>query len=77
LKATYKKPREVDPVYDHLSKGSLDEWFHHNGELEENYKRYVKLDTTFAKFLQHSPILDAHLILKEEIYEVLNKHMVT
>jgi hypothetical protein len=76
LKAKYRKPREVDGVYYHLSKGSLVEWFHHNGELKENYKCYVKLNTTFAKFVQHYPILDAHLVLKEETYEVLKKHMV-
>jgi len=76
LKATYRKPREVDGVYDHLSKGYLVEWFHHNGEFKENYKHYVKLSTTFAKFVQHSPILDAHLVLIEEICELLKKHMV-
>jgi len=76
LKATYRKPKEVDGVYDHLSKGSLVEWFHHNGYFKENYKCYVKLGTTFARFVQHSPILDAHLVLKEEINEVLKKHMV-
>jgi hypothetical protein len=77
LKATYRKPREVGGVYDHLSKGSLVEWFHHKRELKENYKRYVKLNTIFANFVQHSPILDAHLVLKEEICKVLKKHMVT
>jgi hypothetical protein len=76
LNATYRKPRKVDGVYDHLSKGSLVEWFHHNEKLKENYKRYVKFDTIFAKFVQHSPVLDAHLVFKEEIYEVLKKHMV-
>jgi hypothetical protein len=76
LKATYREPREVDGVYDHLSRGSLVEWFYHNGELEENYKHYVKLGTNFAKFVQHSPILDAHLVLKEEICKLSKKHMV-
>ncbi len=42
----------------------------------ENYKHYVELGTTFA-FAQHSHILDAHLVLKEEICEVLKKHMAT
>ncbi len=73
LRATYRKPRKVDDVYDYLSRGSLAKWFHPTGELEENYKRYVKLGTTFAS-AQHSPILDAHLVLKEEICEVLKKH---
>jgi hypothetical protein len=62
LNATYRKPREVDGVYDHLSKGSLVEWFHHNGELKEDYKCYVKFGTAFAKFVQHFPILDAQLV---------------
>jgi hypothetical protein len=38
LKATYRKPRKVDDVYDvydYLSRGSLAKWFHPNGELEE------------------------------------------
>ncbi len=41
-----------------------------------NYKRYVKLGTIFAS-TQHFHILDAHLVLKEEICEVLKKHMAT
>jgi hypothetical protein len=76
LKATYKKPRKVNVVYDHVSKGSLVKWFHPNGELKENYKHYVKLGTTFAS-TQHSYILDAHLVLEEEICEVLEKHRAT
>lgn len=73
LRATYRKPRKIDDVYDYLSRTSLAKWFHPNGELEENYKRYVGLGTTFAS-AQHSPILDAQLVLKEEICEVLKKH---
>ncbi len=73
LRATCRKPRKVDDVYDYLSRGSLAKWFRPTGELEEYYKRYVKLGTTFAS-AQHSPILDAHLVLKEEICEVLKKH---
>jgi hypothetical protein len=37
LRATYRKPRKVDDVYDYFSRGSLAKWFHPNGELEENY----------------------------------------
>lgn len=66
LKATYRKPKEVDGVYDHLSKDSLAKWFHPNGEHKENYKCYVKLGTTFAKFVQHSPILDAQPVFKKK-----------
>jgi len=33
--------------------------------------------TTFAKFVQHSFILDTHLVLKEEMCEVLEKHKAT
>ncbi len=73
LRATYRKPRKIDDVYDYLSRTSLAKWFYPNGELEENYKRYVGLGTTFAS-AQHSPILDAQLVLKEEICEVLKKH---
>lgn len=69
--------QEVDGVYDHLSKDSLAKWFPPNGEHKENYKCYVELGTTFAKFVQHSRILDAQPVFKEEICKVLKKHKAT
>jgi hypothetical protein len=68
--------QEEDGVYDHLSKDSRAKWFHPNGENKENYKCYVELGTTFAKFVQHPPKLDAHPGFKEEICKVLKKHKV-
>ncbi len=49
LRGTYRKLGKVDGVYDHLSRGSLVEWFHHNGKIKENYKHHVELGTTFVK----------------------------
>jgi hypothetical protein len=51
LRGASRKLGKIDGVYDHLSRGSLVEWFHPNGKIKENYKHHVKLDTTFAKFL--------------------------
>ena len=49
------------------------EWFHPNGDLKENYKRCVELDTYFDKTSQHCPILDDYPTLRDEICNVLRK----
>ena len=49
------------------------EWFHPNGDLKENYKRYVELGTYFDKASQHCPILDDYPALRDEICNVLRK----
>ena len=43
--------------YGYLAKNTMYEWFHPNGDLRENYKRCVELDTYFDKASLHCHIL--------------------
>ena len=48
-------------------------WFHLNGILKDNIKRFVKLGTYFAKYTLHCSILASYHLLKEDFCEVLKK----
>ena len=67
------KHGDLSCVCDNLSKSSMREWFHPNGELKDTYKRCVEFDTYFVKSAQHCPILDSRPLLKEEICTILKK----
>ena len=73
LRAAYRKPRDLISVYDNLSKNSMRDWFHPNGDLKDTYKRCVKFSTYFSKSAQHCPVLESYPALKEEICSVLKK----
>jgi hypothetical protein len=49
------------------------EWFHPNGELKENYKRYVEFGTYFDMASQHCPMLGDYPALRDEICNVFRK----
>ena len=71
LRSAYRKPGDLSCVYDNLSKSSMREWFHPNGDLKETYKRCVDFGTYFAKTAQRCPILESNPILKDEICAIL------
>jgi len=73
LRAAFRKPRDLSSVYDSLSRGTMYEWFHPNGDLKENYKRCVEFGTYLAKPKQNCPILMDYPLLKKEICTVLCK----
>jgi hypothetical protein len=71
LRSAYKKLGDLSCVYDKLSKSSMRDWFHPNGDLKEIYKRCVDFGTYFAKTAQRCPILESNPILKEEICAII------
>ena len=72
---SYKKPCDLFTVYDGLSKNSMRDWFHLNGELKDKYKKCVEFGTYFAKSAQHrTPVSKSQPPnLKEENYTILKK----
>lgn len=63
LRLAYRKPHDLSYLYDSLSKSSMREWFHSNGNLEDIYKHCVEFGTYFAKSAQHCPFLASYHIL--------------
>jgi hypothetical protein len=73
LRAAYRQPGSLHSPYDYLARSIMYERFHPNGDLKENYKRYVELDTYFDKASQHCPILGDYPALRDEICYVIRK----
>ena len=47
LRAAYRQPRSLHNPVDYLARSTMYEWSRPNGDLKENYKLCVELDTYF------------------------------
>jgi hypothetical protein len=77
LRSSYKKMGDLSYTYDKLSKSSMREWFHPNGDLSDTYKCCADFGTYFAKTAQRCPILESNSILKDEICAILRNQKKT
>ena len=76
LRSAYKKQGDLSYGYNYLNKGTMYDWFHSNGVLQDNIKRYVELGIYFVKFTQFFSILASYHLLKEKICDLLNKQRI-